>query len=333
MIKKFTPTLICLMTLTAVLAQKRDTLTVGKNEFAISSNTYSFFQTIESSSWNRSVYIYPRQAMIKTPIAGLTPRIQAFQLYKDVSRVATAAKVPGKMNPKANYKAKIYMANTALADWSTIFSWDSVLLVTKPTLVFDGDIKSFIDSTNGWKTFTLQKPFLYEPDKNLAIAVEYVQDSGVINQVYWSYDTTHVRVGDKDTVNYFSRFQFKFCHKPFSRTETPVNSFTGSNIRHPHIRFIYDLLTDVNDLSYIEKSFVFPNPASEILHCNISSKENKQLQWSISDMQGRIITQNYQEILRGEQTLSIPINHLANGYFLLVLFDGKGILTRQFVKQ
>ena len=314
-------------------AQTDSLFTVGKREFAISSNTYSMFQTIENlSTWNRSVYIYPKQALKGLEMSGNSVKIKAFQLYREVSRIASAVGPSGKFPNTAKTTAQIYMANTTLSDWSTLRTWDSVFLITKPTKVFDNDIKQYIDTTNGWKTIPFSAVFNYDTSKNLAIVVEYKQDKGSVGQIFWAYDSTHVKKGDVDTTNYFSRLQFKFCHKPFSQTELPINEFTGSNIRHPSIRFIVQKTSKTADISFIDNLAIFPNPVQNDLNVNILSKENMVVDIQIIDLAGHIFMQKRQPILRGYNRNTLKINNLLGGSYLLILSNGKEKIAKQFIK-
>ena len=79
------------------VSAQTDTVTLGKNQFAISGNTYSFFQTIETNAtWNRSVYIYPLESLRPQNgwKKGGQTTIKGYQLFRDLSRVAGAATTP-----------------------------------------------------------------------------------------------------------------------------------------------------------------------------------------------------------------------------------------------
>lgn len=325
--------ILILFNIQTIEAQTDSLFTVGKREFAISSNTYSMFQTIENlGTWNRSVYIYPKQALKGLEMSGDSVKIKAFQLYREVSRIASAVGPSGKFPNTAKTTAQIYMANTTLSDWSTLGTWDSVFLITKPTKVFDNDIKQHIDTTNGWKTIPLSTVFNYDTSKNLAIGVEYMQDKGSMGQIFWAYDSTHVKKGDVDTTNYFSRLQFKFCHKPFSQTELPINEFTGSNIRHPSIRFIVQKTSKTPDISFIDNLTIFPNPVQNDLNVTILSKENMEIDIQIIDLIGHIFMQKKQPILRGYNRNTLKINDLTTGSYLLILSNRKEQIAKQFIK-
>ena len=340
--KKINTLLLALLLLSQIAAaQTADTPTIGKNQFAISGNTYSFFQTIENNAtWNRSVYIYPRQAV--RPKNGWRrsgwPYLTAFQLFRDLSRVSGAQTTAGIFKDTTTANAKIYMASTTLNDFSTIFTWDSVLLLPKMTKVFDGSIKPYVDTSSGYKTFPVGF-FMPDTSKNIVIAVEYRQSSGTAGQMFWAYDTTSAFVGGLDSVNYFSSLQFRFCHKPFSQTDSFVNRFTGSNIRHPHIKFIYRYVIDATDDALAEKTIlpeslqISPNPVSSSgLTLDFTARRTAEGQASVSNLLGKIFFKKTLSILRGDNRTVLNVADLPQGVYFLSINDGTTLTTRQFVK-
>jgi Secretion system C-terminal sorting domain len=315
-------------------AQTIDTLQVGRNEFAISGNTYSPFQTLElSNTWNQSVYVYPRQAMRGAAKNGKL--LKGFQLFRDISRIVTAQKEQGYFASNTATIGRIYVANTTLDDWSTIFSWDSVLLVTRATLVFEGDIKAIAGTKTGWRTFPFSTPFSYDTTKNLALMFQYQQNNGTVGQMYWAYDSTHVKATDADQTNYYSRYQLKYNHKSFSQTTEPVNNFTGSNVRHPTMRFLFapqNVQVGVAEGAVIAEVLISPNPATDVLNFDCVAREKILVKMLISDLLGRTFQQKNVDILRGSNNVKIPISDLPKGIYLLTIDDGKVVVKQKFVK-
>jgi hypothetical protein len=317
----------------SLLAQRIDTMTVGRNQFAISGNTYSFFQTVEFQPqfWNRSVYIYPRQALKGMP---QNAEITAFRMFRDVTRVSSVTPVQGKFPANAVVTAKIWMANTNLEEWGDTFKkWSLVQNTLTPTLVFNGDLKQYIDSTSGWKTFPLlNTPFRYDSTQNLAIMVEYSQDMATVGQIFWAYDSTMAKVGATDTTNYFNKFQFRYCHKLFSGTVAPVDSFTGSNIRHPHIKFLYKAKPNlIFEQSDNLKFKLYPNPTSDVLMVELADlKQNTVLK--IVDMMGKVHYIKNDFDANQRQMISIDVHHLPKGAYFLIAADEQARQVRSFFK-
>ncbi len=332
--KKLLTTSVLFLFIFFTHAQSIDTVQVGKNEFAISGNTYSLFQTLElSATWNRSVFIYPKQAMKGASKNGKL--LRGFQMYRDISRIVTAQKEQGYFVDSTITIAKIYVANTALEDWSTIFSWDSILLVTGATLVFNEDIKNIAGNKTGWRTFPFSTPFSYDTTKNLAIMVQYQQNNGTKGQMFWAYDSTHVKPTDADQTNYYSRFQLKYSQKPFSQTTEPVNNFTGSNLRHPTMRFLFapqNVQVSVSENEGVKNLLIAPNPASDVLIFSFIAKETTTAKVFISDVSGRLFLQKNVDILRGPNAVNFPISAVPKGAYLLTIDDGVAVVSQQFIK-
>jgi hypothetical protein len=318
-----------------VINAQIDTLKIGKLQFAISGNTYSFFQTVGAATWNRSVYIYPKQTVYKNlPVQrAATARLQAFQLFRDVTRVSTVTPIPGRLS--GNCRGRVWLANTDSIDFTNVVAWSQVTRIFRPSLVFDGDIKAIADSTSGWKTFPITPQFPLDTSKNLLVVVEYVQDAPTIDQVFWAYDSTTVMPNDVDTINYFSRLQFRFCHQPFSRSPTPVDTFTGSNIRHPSLRLIVNSTTKVEEKENLIKDLqIFPNPTQQSdLQIAFSIEKTTILEGQVTDVLGRLIWSEKRELLRGSQNFVLHLPHnLAKGFYFLTLKTGKIHLTKTFLK-
>ena len=316
-----------------VLAQKKDTVSCGFFNIApVSSNTYALFQTTNLATWNRTIVFYPRESLKKIP---KDSSITAFQLFRLDSTLVSPLN-PGSMT--GSCKAKVWFGMTGLPNFSGIDFWTDAINNIKPTLVMDKDIKSEIGATSGWKTFTLQTPFKYDTSKNLAIFVEYIQDSGSVKNVIWTYDTTTVRPGSGLAVNYYDTLQYKFCHKPAAMTPDPIEKFNlaTSNRRRPNIRFIFNnkFASGTSEaFSKVKNIEIYPNPtASNDLNFEFEAISDLNLQWTVFDVLGQIQTQKKAQILRGLNSQTIDIQQLKAGYYFLSVDDGQHVLTKSFVK-
>lgn len=322
------------------LAAQMDTTAVGKGQFAISGNTYSFFQSIETAPyWNRSVFIYPRQVLRGMQNA---PFIHKFMLYRDTARTVCSTVNPcprthGVMpsDVTATFDATIWFANTSLEDWATVTTWDSAFLMTNPQRVFRGSIKPYVGTLSGWRTFPLDSVFRYDTTKNLAIIVEYAQNSAVNGNMFWAYDSTSVKVGDTDTTNYFTSLQFRMCHRAVSGL-TPTNSFTSRNIRHPQIKFLSRPTTVwTEDIETIENVMLYPNPANDLLYINFDALNTGTAEVSINDIAGRILKKEFRDIdTQGtDNQIDISVSDLPQGFYILTIELAGGRIQKTFVKQ
>jgi hypothetical protein len=329
MIKKILQTLVfCFL---AIFSQAQvNVVTSGNGQFAISSNTYSMFQTIDSfTTWNRSAYIYPKEIF-----AGITQSnasISRFEMFRDVSRTATGVKIPGVFPANASAFGKVWMAWTT--DNGIPTTWDSVFIAS-PNLVqvFNADIKSLVGTTSGWKTFPLISPLRFEPNKNLIIAVEYVQSAGPAGAIYWAYDSTSVIPNAVDTVNRFKPLQMRFCHRPFSQSPIPVNAFTGSNIRRPTIKFNFGPAGNTAETARLDNLKLSPNPTAEWLNVTFEAIETLACETYITHVSGEVVQKQKIEIIKGENFLKLPVHDLAAGSYFWVLQTPKGRVSQPFVK-
>ena len=83
------------------------------------------------------------------------------------------------------------------------------------------------------------------------------------------------------------------------------------------------LTLDIEQVNEDEDFVVYPNPVKEILYLN-GLVEFKS--FSLKDIFGR-------EVLNGESTNSIDVNHLKTGIYFIVLNFGNEIKTIKFLKE
>ena len=89
-------------------------------------------------------------------------------------------------------------------------------------------------------------------------------------------------------------------------------------------------------ITFKEGISVFPNPAAETLHLDLSKldKTNGELEWTITDISGKIL--RYQVLRRGWQSqVKIDLSPLQSGIYFLKLTDNTTgqFATQRFVKQ
>jgi Secretion system C-terminal sorting domain/AhpC/TSA family len=82
---------------------------------------------------------------------------------------------------------------------------------------------------------------------------------------------------------------------------------------------------------------LFPNPVSDVLHIDIQSSENQQIQWQVVNAIGQVVAQQVYSVLPMQsQVLDVPVGHLPNGLYYLRMKDvqnGGGTVVRKFVVQ
>jgi len=66
---------------------------------------------------------------------------------------------------------------------------------------------------------------------------------------------------------------------------------------------------------------IFPNPSSDIAQLKLNLQESKQLSFTLTTIAGQTVWSQNQTITTGAQTITIPVNELAGGVYLLSLRD------------
>lgn len=77
---------------------------------------------------------------------------------------------------------------------------------------------------------------------------------------------------------------------------------------------------------------IYPNPVQTTLFVQVFASTAETFSVSITDMQGKIIIQQNEQVVAGRNAISIPTNALAAGTYLLVINGKDGQQQQQFVK-
>jgi hypothetical protein len=81
---------------------------------------------------------------------------------------------------------------------------------------------------------------------------------------------------------------------------------------------------------------IYPNPANDLINVLIDAPEGDvDLRWSLLDASLRQVAQGGQVLPKEEPRMTIPVDRLDGGTYLVVVRDAKGNLLGQarFVKQ
>jgi hypothetical protein len=91
--------------------------------------------------------------------------------------------------------------------------------------------------------------------------------------------------------------------------------------------------TTAPDLSSAEIK-VFPNPVSEQINISLSLKESGLLDYRVYDVKGVLVQSGHNEnAAAGKQQLTMPVNNLAPGMYLLHIVTAEGSFTTKFMKE
>lgn len=78
---------------------------------------------------------------------------------------------------------------------------------------------------------------------------------------------------------------------------------------------------------------IYPNPVADVLNVEFITNENTSVQYSIMDLQGRlVINSNSMEASTGMNLWTVDLSELANGSYILQLTTQNGRMNKAFVK-
>jgi hypothetical protein len=77
---------------------------------------------------------------------------------------------------------------------------------------------------------------------------------------------------------------------------------------------------------------IFPNPTTDQIQIQWNATGNSEFSLIITDVSGRVLVNRTVTTVTGNNKLSLPVHHLANGVYILKLSDAKAASVRRFVK-
>ena len=92
--------------------------------------------------------------------------------------------------------------------------------------------------------------------------------------------------------------------------------------------------TDVNDISSdVLKLSVGPNPASQLIHINMDVKEMVDMDIQVINIQGESVMKLNPSVSLGNQTISLDIENLQSGIYLINVITNRGHFTKRIAIQ
>jgi hypothetical protein len=76
---------------------------------------------------------------------------------------------------------------------------------------------------------------------------------------------------------------------------------------------------------------VFPNPAKDKINVTFNAKDQTDLQISLNDLSGKQVLVNKYTLAKGENQLSVDVNGLSKGVYVLNLVTEKGTINYKVV--
>ena len=91
------------------------------------------------------------------------------------------------------------------------------------------------------------------------------------------------------------------------------------------------MATKTNTVDFVNEITLFPNPANTFTTLQIETENVQQIQLAVMDLTGRVLWNNNQELVSGQQNINIPTTALVNGIYLLSIQKGNQVITRKLV--
>ena len=78
---------------------------------------------------------------------------------------------------------------------------------------------------------------------------------------------------------------------------------------------------------------LWPNPVSEAITLSLQSTHSSRMQVSILDLNGRVVFSTSDPVGAGKNLVTVPVEILTNGMYVIRIGDGNNTVSRRFVKQ
>ena len=100
----------------------------------------------------------------------------------------------------------------------------------------------------------------------------------------------------------------------------------------PNFMVAADIITGYRDPETKGKNLLgYPNPAKQILHLSIPPTSSRSFRYHVMDIAGRNLLSGNLRALAG--SASIPINRLAPGTYIIVLYGEPEVFNTIFTKE
>jgi hypothetical protein len=124
------------------------------------------------------------------------------------------------------------------------------------------------------------------------------------------------------------------------KTTTPANITLSATNLTPLLTFTINsasVIYGINDLAakyFSSISEIIPNPVSDVASLIIQAKNAVSINITITDVNGKIISNAPYNLSAGTNTLKLQTQPLAAGaYYLSIVVEGKTAVLRRFIKR
>jgi len=99
------------------------------------------------------------------------------------------------------------------------------------------------------------------------------------------------------------------------------------------LNVLSELPTAINEKETLSSLELWPNPVSDAITLSLQSTHSSRVQVSILDLNGRVVFSISDPVGAGKNLVTVPVEALTNGMYVIRIGDGTNTVSRRFVKQ
>lgn len=99
------------------------------------------------------------------------------------------------------------------------------------------------------------------------------------------------------------------------------------------LNVLQELPTAINEQEHIEEIALWPNPVTDAITLSLLSTTSGRLDVSILDLNGRLLNTLSNTVSSGKNSITVPVDQLESGMYVVRISDGRTTVSRRFVKQ
>ena len=107
------------------------------------------------------------------------------------------------------------------------------------------------------------------------------------------------------------------------------NNATGGSFRMCLTNYIPTGIASVSE--ELKQLTIIPNPATDEVQVSFNSEVNGDMKLQVMDIRGKLILQQSKQVLLGNNIMTINVNELASGYYILNVAQGDYTVAKKFV--
>jgi hypothetical protein len=124
-----------------------------------------------------------------------------------------------------------------------------------------------------------------------------------------------------------------YCQDIVVDGEGILGGFMGEGNRSAFtVNVMNPLALAVTELPSFNGLTTWPNPAQDVLRIGLDSRITGTLRIRITDLSGRGVAEETRNITDGRNDLTIPVNALSAGSYLITVENGTTVMSQRFVK-